>query len=227
MLTMIRETKSGTDRITATIKHVVIAGWAARDAAAVHHHIEELAALGVPRPSTVPVFYRVGCETLTQSHEFQVLGNASSGEIEPVIVCLTDGLWVGVGSDHTDRKAEVHGVALSKQLCGKVVGTTFWPIAEVADHWDQLELRSTVTIDGVPTTYQQGSLASLRTPWDLMSRYRGEQLTLEPGTIMFGGTLGAIGGVRPAAHFAMELTDPILKRRIAHEYAVHQLPVVT
>jgi hypothetical protein len=29
---------------------------------------------------------------------------------------------------------------------------------------------------------------------------------------MFGGTLGAIGGIRPAARFEMELEDPVMKR---------------
>lgn len=226
MLTMRRETKAGTGSVTFAVEQVVIAGWAARDAAAVQHHIEELAALGVPPPSTVPVFYRVGRETLTQTRALQVLGGASSGEIEPVIVCLDNGLWVGVGSDHTDRKAEVYGVALSKQLCGKVIGETFWPMDEVAAHWDQLELRATVTIAGTAALYQHGPLAALRTPWDLVSKYRGEGGALEPGTVMFGGTLGAIGGVRPAEHFAMELIDPVLNRRLAHDYAILPLPVV-
>ena len=40
-------------------RRLVIAGWTGRDAAAIAHHIEELAALGVPAPSAVPLFYRV------------------------------------------------------------------------------------------------------------------------------------------------------------------------
>ena len=31
---------------------------------------------------------------------------------------------------------------------------------------------------------------------------------------MFCGTLGAKGGIRPAARFEMELDDPVLKRRM-------------
>jgi len=45
---------------------LVIAGWTGRDPAAVQHHIDELAALGVPAPSTVPLFYRVAGQQLTQ-----------------------------------------------------------------------------------------------------------------------------------------------------------------
>ena len=33
------------------------------------------------------------------------------------------------------------------------------------------------------------------------------------------------GGIRPAERFSMELEDPVLKRRISHEYAIRVLPV--
>ena len=48
--------------------------------------MEELAALGVARPSAVPLFYRVAAGQLTQSRRIQVLGPDSSGEAEPVLV---------------------------------------------------------------------------------------------------------------------------------------------
>ncbi len=34
---------------------------------------------------------------------------------------IGDELFVGVGSDHTDRKAETINVSLSKQMCAKPV----------------------------------------------------------------------------------------------------------
>ena len=63
MLTLERISKAGRDRIAVAIEHLIIAGWAGRDAAAIEHHIEELAALGIPRPSTTPVYYRVAAAT--------------------------------------------------------------------------------------------------------------------------------------------------------------------
>jgi hypothetical protein len=226
MITMSRTTQHGTDRIETGIEAVVIAGWAGRDEAAIRHHIEELAAIGVPRPSSVPVFYRVAAQTLTQSTTLSVLGPDSSGEVEPVIVSLADGLWVGLGSDHTDRKAETFGIALSKQMCGKVVGREFWPLAEVEPHWDALEMRAHIVTDGVRELYQTGTLAALRPPRDLMTRWTGEA-RLPPGTLMFGGTLGAMGGIRPAGRFEMELHDPVLKRTLSHAYDIVPLPVVS
>jgi len=145
--------RAGAAPLTADIDTLVIAGWAGRDEAALRHHIEELAAIGVPRPSAVPVFYRVAAANLTQAERLEVLGPDTSGEAEPVVVATADGLWLGVGSDHTDRKAETMGIALSKQLCGKPVGTALWRLDEVEDHWDALVLRAFATIDGarVPT----------------------------------------------------------------------------
>ena len=43
---------------------------------------------------------------------------------------------------------------------------------------------------------------------------------------MFSGTLPAIGGLRPAQRFAFELEDPVLGRRLRHEYSIHTLPIV-
>ncbi|MBR1218339.1 DUF2848 domain-containing protein [Bradyrhizobium sp. U87765 SZCCT0131] len=226
MLEFNRHTRSGSQTTAFAPDHLVIAGWAARDEAAVRHHIDELAAIGVPPPSSVPLFYRGGASLLTQSERVEFLGPDSSGEIEPVIVAMTDGLWLTIGSDHTDRKAEAQGVALSKQLCAKPVGKDLWRLDEVVGHWDELQLRAYATIDGQRVLYQDGKLATLRPPSDLMPRYaQGGQLAV--GTVMFGGTLGAIGGVRPSSRFEMELTDPVLGRSIRHAYDIVELPVVS
>ena len=226
MLTFDRVAASGRDRISVAIDHLIIAGWAGRDAAAIEHHIEELAALGIPRPSSTPVYYRVAAATLTQSDRLVVLGEDSSGEVEPVIVSLVDGLWVGLGSDHTDRKAETMGIALSKQLCGKPVGRELWRYEEVEGHWDSLVLRAHAVIDGERVLYQESPVSTLRTPRDLIRRHAGAD-TLPPGTAMYCGTPGAIGGIRPGTRFEMELEDPVLGRTLRHAYDIEALPVVS
>jgi hypothetical protein len=225
MLTFERITGRLRDTISVEINTLVIAGWAGRDQAAVEHHIEELAAIGVPRPSSVPVYYRVAAANLTQADTLTVLGPDSSGEVEPVLVALADGLWIGIGSDHTDRKAETIGIALSKQLCGKPIGTQLWRYEEVEPHWDKLMLRAWATIDGERAIYQEGPLTALRTPRDLVARAPGAP-DLAPGTAMYCGTLGAIGGIRPSTRFEMELADPVLGRSLRHSYDVDVLSVV-
>lgn len=217
---------AGEDHVGVHVDRLVIAGWAGRNVEAIEHHIEELAALGIPRPSTTPLYYRVAAQTLTQAERLAVLGPDSSGEVEPIVVAMADGLWVGIGSDHTDRKAEAQGIALSKQLCGKPVGATLWRYADVEKHWDELRIRAWTTIDGNRVLYQDSPISALRTPRDLINRYTGAGL-LEPGTLMFCGTPGAIGGIRPGSRFEMEIVDPILGRSLEHAYGIDILPVVS
>jgi hypothetical protein len=221
-----RVAKDRNDHVGVEIDSLIIAGWAGRNAAAIEHHIEELAALGIPRPSTTPLYYRVAAQTVTQSDRLVVLGPDSSGEVEPVVVAMADGIWIGIGSDHTDRKAEASGIALSKQLCGKPVGVELWSYADVEGHWDDLIIRSWATIDGERVLYQDSSISALRTPRDLIRKQTGMD-TLPAGTLMFCGTPGAIGGIRPATRFEMELRDPVLNRSLTHSYDIEVLPVVS
>ena len=165
----------------AEIEHLVIAGWTGRDAAAVEAHIAELERLGVKRPKTAPIFYRVAASLLTAAPLIEVAGPASSGEVEPVMLSLADGLWVGVGSDHTDRAAEAVGVTLSKQMCAKPISAALWRYDEVAPHWDALVLRSWATIGGARRLYQEGAVAALRPPAELMARYAAPQIRPRTG----------------------------------------------
>src|SRR6516164_10641493 len=101
------------------VKELVIAGWTGRDVAAPEKHIRELEAIGVKRPKTTPSFYRVAASLLTNDDTIEALGDQSSGEAECVVYSLDDGLFVGVGSDYTDRKAEAVGVQDHAQLSHK------------------------------------------------------------------------------------------------------------
>lgn len=208
----------------ASIQNLVIAGWTGRNVAALEAHIKELEAIGVMRPKTVPIFYRVARSLLTTEPSIEVMADKSSGEVEFVLYSLEDGLWVGIGSDHTDRKAETVGVTLSKQLCAKPVGTTLWSFAEVAGHWDQLVLRSYAVRGSERQLYQEGALAGLRRPEELMKMYTGGG-ELPRGTAMFGGTMAVRGAIGGADAFELELEDPVLKRRLAHRYAIETLSI--
>jgi Protein of unknown function (DUF2848) len=208
----------------AEIENLVIAGWTGRDAAGVEKHIRELEEIGVKRPSRTPIFYRVAASLLTTADAIQVVGGDSSGEVEFVMLSLADGLWVGVGSDHTDRKVEAVDVTVSKQMCAKVIGPEVWRYEEVAPHWDRLVLRSWAHIAGKRTLYQEGAVAGMRHPEELTRLYTGKS-ALPPGTAMFGGTHAVHGGVRPASQFDIELDDPVLGRKITHSYRIEPLPV--
>ena len=176
---------------------LVIAGWTGRDRAAVEYHIAELAAIGVRSPRVVPCFYRVGANLLTTTGEVEVVGEDSSGEVEFVLVAAPDTMYVGVGSDHTDRKVEAYGVTVSKQMCPKPIGRELWRLTEVEKHWDRLVLRSHVTRQGMRWLYQEGAVSGMLAPRDLLVRLADSGASLSPGTAMFCGTLavqGEIGG---------------------------------
>lgn len=205
---------------------LIVAGWAGRDIAAIEHHIEELAAIGVPRPTSVPLYYRIADNQLTQAERVQAVGGDSSGEVETFVFAAGGEMFVSIASDHTDRKLETVSVAMSKQVCVKPVATSAWRLADVADYWDELVIRSYIVENGAEVLYQEGPLASLRTPQDLIAGYTGGGATLPEGAGMTCGTVGAIGGIRPSAEFTMELFDPRRQRSLRHRYHVEILPVV-
>jgi len=211
---------------TAAPTKLVVAGWTGRDAAAVAHHIEELKALGVPPPSRTPIFYLGSLSRVTCAGAIEVLGGDTSGEAEVVLLQHKGTLWVGIGSDHTDRKLETYGVAASKQICDKPIGTEFWRYDAVVPHWDQLQLRAYATIGGKRELYQDGPVSRMLSPAALLSLYNDSGI-LPDGTLMFCGTLAAIGGIRPAGRFECELTDPVLRRTIRCGYDITVLPTVS
>jgi hypothetical protein len=201
------------------VEDLVVAGWTGRDVAALERHIAELAAIGVKRTRTTPIFYRVAASLLTTDDAIHVLGEHTSGEVECVAYSFPDGLWIGVGSDHIDRRAETVGVSLSKQLCAKPVSRQLWRFAEVEPHWDSMVLRSYIHVDGTRRLYQEGSVAAMRPLPELIMLYGGGK-TLPNGTAMFCGTLAVKGEISPPDSFEIELTDPILRRAITHSYRV-------
>jgi hypothetical protein len=208
----------------AAVKSLVVAGWTGRNVAALEAHIKELEAIGVKRPKTVPIFYRCARSLLTAEPSIEVMADKSSGEVEFVLYALDDGMWVGVGSDHTDRKAETIGVTLSKQMCGKPVGATLWRYDEVKPHWDKLTLRAFVPGDGGSRRlYQEGPVTNMRSPEELIRLYTGDD-RLALGTAMFCGTFAVHGGISSSGTFDMELDDPVLGRKLTHSYRIVSLP---
>ncbi|MGJ4886351.1 MULTISPECIES: DUF2848 domain-containing protein [unclassified Bradyrhizobium] len=207
-----------------TLSRLVIAGWTGRDPVARDKHIAELEELGIARPATTPIYYEVAASRLTTSGSIEVSGGDSSGEVEFVLVQAGGRLFVGVGSDHTDRKVETYNITVSKQMCDKPVAPELWLVDDVAAHWDQLMLRAYATISGERVLYQEGALSGMLAPFDLIARRYGEA-GLPEGTAMFGGTFAARGGIRPADRFEFELVDPVLNRAIRHGYAIEQLAI--
>ena len=223
-LTFTIDAQNTTTPLTMPIDQAVLAGWTGRDPVARDKHIAELEAIGIARPATTPIYYRVSARRVTLSDSIEVSGGDSSGEAEFFLIGWQGRIFVGAGSDHTDRKVETYSVTVSKQMCDKVVAPVLWELEEVAGHWDQMILRSFAWIGGARVLYQEGALDCMLPVKELIQRGFGDK-GLPDGCIMFGGTFAAIGGIRPASRFEFELVDPILKRRIGHGYDVIELPI--
>ena len=224
-LTFNVEDEGASTPLTFAIDRVVIAGWTGRDPVARDKHIAELEAIGIARPATTPIYYRCSARRITHEDRIEVCGEDSSGEVEFVLIGWQGRIFVGCGSDHTDRKVEAYSVTVSKQMCDKPMASTLWELEDIIGHWDRLILRAWAVIGGERVLYQEGTLDHMLPVKDLIERGFGGQ-GLPDGCAMFCGTFAAKGGIRPASRFEFELEDPVLKRKISHGYDVITMPVL-
>jgi hypothetical protein len=208
---------------------MVNAGYVGRDQEEVRRHIEELARKGVPGPKTTPVLFPVIPRTLVKDDTIEVYGDETSGEVEYVLLVEDERtIYVGLGSDHSDRLLEETDIPRCKQICPNIISTTVWPLAEVRDHWDEIEIEARVTKDGKETVYQQGSLALILDPDALMSFVRSKIAPPLDGTVIFSGTLGTLTGEFVySERFMARLTDPVLHRSLELAYDVKPLDYMT
>jgi hypothetical protein len=204
-----------------SVQGLICAGFSGRSQDAVEAHVKELAVLGHPVPDTTPFFFKLSHYLATDATTITVLDRRTSGEVEFVLLFHADGTYVTCGSDHTHRDMERHYVAGAKQMHPKVLATQAWRLVEVRDHWDRLMLRSWVTENGVKSLYQEGPLAEIMTPDDLLDRaerhYAGVR---QEGTVFMSGTLPTKAGLVYADRFDFELEDPLRKRTIRHSYDI-------
>ena len=217
-------TQNSKQLLQVDIKEVVIAGWTGRNKEAMEKHMVELEAIGIQRPKTAPIFYRVSADLLTQQNLISAVGEDSSGEVEFFVLNSGGSLYMGVGSDHTDRKVEAYNVTISKQVCAKPISTSLWLYDDVIGHWDSIVLRSHSVENGKRGLYQEGPITTMLPPEDLFKLYNSGSEQLKPNILMFCGTLSVIGGLRPMEAFEIELEDPILDRKIIHKYSIQPLP---
>jgi hypothetical protein len=219
------ESLNGNEQRAIEIQRLIIAGWTGRDREKMEAHAAELEALGIKRPQAMPTFYHVSAARLTTASLIEVPGTTSSGEVEALLVNLDGRTFVGLASDHTDREVEAYGITVSKQMCDKPCAPVLWPLDEVLDHWDALELSARIEEGGKEIDYQRGTLAAMLAPSDLERKLKDAGDAFASGAAMLCGTFAAIGGVRPAASFSMTLRDPVLNRSIDHAYRVASLPI--
>lgn len=196
-----------------------VAGYTGRDRAAVQHHIDELAAIGVAPPPEIPMYYPMNAALVSTAASFEDRETLTSGEVEPLYVRHMGDWYLGVASDHTDRDLETEDILRSKLACPKPTGGQLIPIGDL-DRFQIDGLEATCTVDG--ETYQSGSLAGLRQPADVIGRLLERHDLGDGDLVVLGGTLPLLDGVfRSGTDWRLTITLPD-QTTLTHTYTMNR-----
>ena len=205
---------------------LVVAGFTGSDPELVAAHIAELERAGVQPPPETPTFYELPVELLTTAPAIEVPGPKSSGEVEPVIHYVGGALYLGVGSDHTDRDLERTDIAAGKACCPKPVSTEVIPYEQARELWSRMTLRCRAGVGA--EIYQDGRTAQVTPPEELLARYReraADPAPVEDGLVLFMGTPPLAGdGLVFADRYGVELGFGDGRRAIEVAYNVLTQP---
>lgn len=213
------------------VRRMVNIGYAGRDQASVRAHIDELAAQGIPPPSGVPLCIPVAARNLTLDDAIEVWPGRNSGEAEVVFWLADKEIYVGVGSDHTDRDLEAQSIEKSKQICPNIASRAVWRLADVESRWDALLLKSftSADLDAPWEPCQHAPLSALLPPRALIEcvrTYLGSP-SLD-GLVVYSGTVPMLHHPQgDARHFRCELHDPDAGRVLSCTYRIDELTAVS
>jgi hypothetical protein len=204
---------------------MINAGYVGRDQEVVRKYIAELEAKGIPGPKSTPALFPVNPRALVINEDIEVYGTQTAGEVEYVLLIQdAQTIFVGMGSDHTDRLLEETDIPRSKQICPNVMCPTVWSLPDVEPHWDELTFDSQVVKDGETIANQDGRLATILNPTALIEFTRSKVSDNLDGTLLFSGTVGTISGQYIyGERFIARLHDPVLKRSLSVNYGVRPL----
>ncbi|MHA1237935.1 MAG: DUF2848 family protein [Candidatus Odinarchaeia archaeon] len=215
---------AGSRELNFNASKLVICAYSGRDINIVKMHVKEAKQEGIPEPEETPEIYVVSPEIITTDNVIKCGSNKTSGEIEYVIFIWSGEVYVGVGSDHTDRAIETVNVKESKEACPKPISNKVWLYKEIKSHWDECILKCEVN-DGVNwRTYQQGKVSLILEVETLISKVKQRLHWSDAelnGAVIFSGTIPTVSGkIEYNDKYKMALLDPMLGREISFKYEV-------
>ncbi len=176
-------------RVTFTPRQVILAGYTGRDRAQVQRHVDELMAQGISAPQRVPELYPGLPDGVQVEGRLSAGAGSSSGEVEYVLLLTAAAVYVGIGSDHTDRELERTDVVAAKQAFPKIIGPRVQPLEQLSAGWDALVLRSWIVQGDERFVSQESPLSAIIGPDDLLAL--APEADRREGLVMYSGTVAA------------------------------------
>lgn len=212
--------KNGQETLSLLPEHVYVVGYSGSNREKTMAHIRELEEqLNVAPPKQIPTIFEVSKELLTQDQHLYFLGEKTSGECEYVILIKDNHLYIGLGSDHTDRELEALSVPKAKQVCLKPIAREIWDYEDIKDHFSELKLTSQQN----NRTYQRGTLADIMSVENILKELN-ERIGEVNNCIIFSGTVPLVDSYVYSDGFVMELVDERLNRKLTCQYEVNIIP---
>ncbi|MFD5824129.1 DUF2848 family protein [Lentzea sp. NPDC060358] len=193
--------------LVTTPRRLYNLGSATVDPDAARAHQQEVADVGVRIAFDIPAprIYPMSVNSVTTDDRIGVHSATTSGEVELVLVVHEGEVFLGVGSDHTDRVLEKHSIIWAKQYCPSVLGRRVWRWSEIAPRWEHLVLECTV--DG--ELYQRVN-ASVFLPPDRIVEILTERVGSLPSSyLVYCGTYTSVDNtIRYGSAWTGSLRDP-------------------
>ncbi|WP_281689443.1 DUF2848 family protein [Pseudonocardia thermophila] len=215
-------TGAGPQRLVTTPQRLYNLGSATVDPNAAVAHQREVADVGVRIAFDVPAprIYPMSVNSVTTDDRIGVHSGSTSGEVELVLVVHEGEIFLGVGSDHTDRVLEKHSIIWAKQYCPSVLGRQVWRWRDVAPRWSDLVLESTV--DGA--LYQRCGASVFLSPDEIVKVLEERVAALPSSYLVFCGTYTSIENtIRYGTTWTGTLRDTTTGERLDLRYEVVDL----
>ena len=208
------------------IKRMVNAGLSGRNQEAAQKHLDEILKEGINlKVEKTPIFFPKLSDRITTGNTVEVLaGSKSCGEAEPVLLIDKNSkMYVGIGSDHSDRELEKHDLVISKQMCPNVMSNKVWSYDDIKDHWDDIMMRAwVIEANGKRELYQEGKLGSFMTVDSFLATTKEHIADGNlSGAVLFMGTVATLGGkLVYTPGFEAELDDPKTGKKLSCSYTL-------
>jgi hypothetical protein len=212
-------------KLNFEVRKLLLAGYTFRDQEQIKRHFEEVKKEGIAGPNSLPPFCPKLRDKITTDDRIEVLhGIKTSGEAEFVLLIDRGDLYIGIGSDHSDRETEKYNMWISKQICPCVLSKKVWLYQDIKDNWDNIIKRAWVEVDGKRQLYQETRLETFMRPEELLEKTKERVDGELDGTVVYAGTEATLGGTFIySSYFEAELVDERSGRTLSCAYKIEPI----